>query len=182
MSKLCITKTRAATSLPEQLFAVGCPGLKQASWQPRSAALRSFTFIFVLKHFETSHLPKMLASRLSLLLPRASWLRGCSTTTVGRQQHRQVPTESAVHDPLQAQALKEQCILVDANDQAIGAASKADCHRVHPETKDVKLHRAFSVFLFNSQGEMLVQKRSSHKVKSQGNPLFTWSKISCIRR
>jgi len=29
MSKLCITKTRAATSLPEQLFAVGCPGLKR---------------------------------------------------------------------------------------------------------------------------------------------------------
>ncbi|XP_043656306.1 isopentenyl-diphosphate Delta-isomerase 1 [Drosophila teissieri] len=106
----------------------------------------------------------MLASRLNLLLPRLSWLRGYSTTVVGQQQQRPVPTEFSVHDPLQAHALMEQCILVDANDQAIGASSKADCHRVHPETKDVKLHRAFSVFLFNSQGEMLVQKRSSHKI------------------
>ncbi|KAH8250275.1 hypothetical protein KR026_009776 [Drosophila bipectinata] len=90
-------------------------------------------------------------------------LRNCSTTAVDQQQQRQVPAES-VHDPLQAHALKEQCILVDKDDKAIGSASKADCHRVDPKTKDVRLHRAFSVFLFNSKGEMLVQKRSSHKI------------------
>lgn len=91
-------------------------------------------------------------------------LRNCSTTAVDQQHQRQVPVES-VHDPLQALALKEQCILVDENDKAIGSSSKADCHRVEPKTKNIRLHRAFSVFLFNSQGEMLVQKRSSHKVR-----------------
>ncbi|XP_023301076.2 isopentenyl-diphosphate Delta-isomerase 1 [Lucilia cuprina] len=68
------------------------------------------------------------------------------------------------YDALQEQALKEQCILVDENDKAIGFTTKADCHRVHAETKEVKLHRAFSVFLFNTKGEMLVQRRSEHKI------------------
>lgn len=68
------------------------------------------------------------------------------------------------HDELQKQALKEQCILVNENDEVTGYSTKADCHRVDPKTKEVKLHRAFSVFLFNTKGEMLVQRRSEHKV------------------
>lgn len=59
---------------------------------------------------------------------------------------------------------RENCILVDANDKNLGSASKRDCHKV--EGDDVKLHRAFSVFLFNKSGDMLLQKRSSHKVSS----------------
>jgi isopentenyldiphosphate isomerase len=58
---------------------------------------------------------------------------------------------------------KENCILVDENDKNVGFASKRDCHKVHGN--DIKLHRAFSVFLFNKQGDMLLQKRSNHKVK-----------------
>ncbi|XP_017142864.1 isopentenyl-diphosphate Delta-isomerase 1 [Drosophila miranda] len=102
----------------------------------------------------------MLASRLNHLTSRLQLLRRCSTTP-GRQQ-KEKPV--GLHDPLQANALKEQCIVVDENDRAIGSASKADCHRVHPQTRDVKLHRAFSVFLFNAKGEMLVQRRSVHKI------------------
>ncbi|ALC47901.1 CG5919 [Drosophila busckii] len=101
----------------------------------------------------------MLKARWTLW-PRLQLLRRCSYTSVG--QPREANLE--IHDPLQASALNEKCILVDENDKAIGAASKADCHRVHPETGDVKLHRAFSVFLFNSQGDMLVQRRSVHKI------------------
>lgn len=59
---------------------------------------------------------------------------------------------------------RENCILVDPNDKAIGSASKKDCHRV--EGDSIKLHRAFSVFLFNKSGEMLLQKRSAAKVTS----------------
>lgn len=105
----------------------------------------------------------MLTSRLNFW-PRLQLLRRCSTTSMGQTKE---PTIDTLHDPLQAQALKEQCILVDDNDKAIGAASKADCHRVHTETGHVKLHRAFSVFLFNTKGEMLVQRRSVHKVREQ---------------
>lgn len=57
----------------------------------------------------------------------------------------------------------ENCILVDKNDKNIGSASKRDCHKVDGD--DVRLHRAFSVFLFNKNGDMLLQKRSNHKVK-----------------
>lgn len=57
----------------------------------------------------------------------------------------------------------ENCILVNEMDLPIGYTSKRDCHKVY-DNQNIKLHRAFSVFLFNKQGEMLLQKRSSHKV------------------
>lgn len=59
---------------------------------------------------------------------------------------------------------RENCILVNEQDKNIGFASKRDCHRV--EDNGIKLHRAFSVFLFNKSGEMLLQKRSNHKVST----------------
>lgn len=65
---------------------------------------------------------------------------------------------------LQELALEENCILVDEQDRALGNASKRDCHRVDPGTGNIRLHRAFSVFLFNSRGEMLLQRRSTHKI------------------
>lgn len=64
---------------------------------------------------------------------------------------------------------KENCILVDENDKNIGFASKRDCHKV--DNNRIRLHRAFSVFLFNKNGDMLLQKRSSHKVSLSG--IFT---------
>lgn len=57
----------------------------------------------------------------------------------------------------------ENCILVNENDIPMGQSSKRDCHKVDDQ-QNIKLHRAFSVFLFNKKGEMLMQKRSSHKV------------------
>lgn len=65
---------------------------------------------------------------------------------------------------LQEIALEENCILVDEFDRPLGQSSKRDCHRVNDDGH-IKLHRAFSVFLFNSNGDMLIQKRSSHKVQ-----------------
>jgi hypothetical protein len=67
-------------------------------------------------------------------------------------------------DALPLDFYRENCILVDANDQPIGSASKRDCHKVDGD--DIRLHRAFSVFLFNKDGDMLLQKRSSHKVNN----------------
>lgn len=63
----------------------------------------------------------------------------------------------------------ENCILVDDNDKNIGFASKRDCHKV--DHNGIRLHRAFSVFLFNRDGDMLLQKRSSHKVRLS---LYSW--------
>ncbi|XP_076544722.1 isopentenyl-diphosphate delta isomerase isoform X2 [Osmia lignaria lignaria] len=65
--------------------------------------------------------------------------------------------------PLQQAALEERCILVDALDKPLGKATKRDCHTVNSDGQ-VLLHRAFSVFLFNGKGELLLQKRSANKI------------------
>jgi isopentenyl-diphosphate delta-isomerase len=52
----------------------------------------------------------------------------------------------------------ESLILVDSDDREIGHCSKAECHE-----GDGRLHRAFSVFLFNTQGQLLLQQRSELK-------------------
>lgn len=70
-------------------------------------------------------------------------------------------------DPLQEAALSESCILVNEDDSVIGEASKYDCHRVHSDG-NILLHRAFSVFIFNSKNELLLHKRSNEKVSFPG--------------
>lgn len=52
----------------------------------------------------------------------------------------------------------EELILVDRDDNETGVLSKADCH-----DGDGVLHRAFSLFLFNEAGELLLQQRSAAK-------------------
>jgi isopentenyl-diphosphate delta-isomerase len=64
----------------------------------------------------------------------------------------------------------EPLILVDENDREIGFLSKGECH-----DGDGVLHRAFSLFVFNSDGELLLQKRSDEK---RLWPLY-WSNSCC---
>jgi len=65
--------------------------------------------------------------------------------------------------------MEEQVILVDENDRAYGVAEKMLAHR------EAKLHRAFSIFVTNSQGELLLQKRSKSKYHSGG----LWTNTCC---
>ncbi|XP_050546907.1 isopentenyl-diphosphate Delta-isomerase 1 [Daktulosphaira vitifoliae] len=65
-------------------------------------------------------------------------------------------------NPVQEAALNEKCILVDQNDKECGYASKRDCHKL--VNGEIPLHRAFSVFLFNTKDELLLQQRSSTKI------------------
>ena len=64
----------------------------------------------------------------------------------------------------------EELILVDVKDNEIGYRSKADCHN-----GGGMLHRAFSLFLFNEQGELLLQRRGSGKRLWPGY----WSNSCC---
>lgn len=75
-------------------------------------------------------------------------------------------------DPIQEASLSERCFLVDENDKIIGKATKKECHSVN-KTGDILLHRAFSVFLFNNKGDLLLQKRSSSKVSFLSFILFS---------
>ncbi|MFM7104181.1 MAG: isopentenyl-diphosphate Delta-isomerase [Flavobacteriales bacterium] len=64
---------------------------------------------------------------------------------------------------------EEQVILVDECDIELGCIGKMRAHR------DGLLHRAFSVFLFNDSGEMLLQKRAMAKYHSPG----LWTNTCC---
>ena len=60
--------------------------------------------------------------------------------------------------------LKYMCIMVDSDDYVNGAVSKRACYRFVPETPHGKLHRAFSVFLFDDRDRLLLQQRAAAKV------------------
>jgi len=70
-------------------------------------------------------------------------------------------------DQTQIDLLKEECILLDEDDKKIGSASKKDCHLLENIEKGM-LHRAFSVFLFNTDGKLLLQQRSDAKITYPG--------------
>lgn len=59
---------------------------------------------------------------------------------------------------------KDECILVDENDIIIGHDSKYNSHRFDRTNPNGILHRAFSVFLFNEDGNLLLQRRASDKI------------------
>ena len=64
----------------------------------------------------------------------------------------------------------EELILVDEQDREVGYSTKAGCH-----DRDGLLHRAFSVFVFNREGEVLLQQRAAEK---RLWPLY-WSNSCC---
>ncbi|AZA57986.1 isopentenyl-diphosphate Delta-isomerase [Chryseobacterium shandongense] len=65
--------------------------------------------------------------------------------------------------------MEEFVVLVNPEDQVLGLMEKQQAHL------NSLLHRAFSVFLFNNKGEMLLQKRASGKYHS---PL-KWTNAVC---
>lgn len=60
-------------------------------------------------------------------------------------------------------------ILVDEKDRPVGAMEKMEVHQ------KALLHRAFSIFIFNSKGEMLLHRRAENKYHSGG----LWTNACC---
>ena len=65
--------------------------------------------------------------------------------------------------------MMEHVILVDEKDTQIGIMEKMAAHIVP------RLHRAFSIFIFNSKGELLLQQRALSKYHSPG----LWTNTCC---
>lgn len=63
----------------------------------------------------------------------------------------------------------EYVVLVDERDNDIGVMEKLQAHR------EGRLHRAFSVFIFNDKEELLLQRRALHKYHSAG----LWTNTCC---
>ena len=64
---------------------------------------------------------------------------------------------------------EEKVILVDREDNPIGTMPKMEAH------EKAVLHRAFSVFILNTKGELMLQQRAQHKYHS---PLL-WTNTCC---
>ncbi|KAM8822904.1 isopentenyl-diphosphate Delta-isomerase 1 isoform 1-T2 [Spinachia spinachia] len=113
-------------------------------------------------------------------------------------------------DEKQVRLLSEMCIVIDENDSKIGADTKKNCHLNSNIDKGALifllahtflfsfvvvvnsifslpglLHRAFSVFIFNSEEKLLLQQRSDAKITFPGcftntccsHPLHTDSEL-----
>lgn len=65
--------------------------------------------------------------------------------------------------------IEETVILVDRDDQETGTMEKMEAHL------QGRLHRAFSVFIFNKKGELLLQQRADGKYHSGGK----WTNTCC---
>lgn len=114
-----------------------------------------------------------------------------------RQFTFRMPEVNTEHlDEKQVQLLSEMCILIDQNDQKTGADTKKNCHLNSNIDKGFTLssffsfsvcvfisgcflywelfvlpgllHRAFSVFIFNSEEKLLLQQRSDAKITFPG--------------
>ena len=65
--------------------------------------------------------------------------------------------------------MEEKVILVNENDEQIGLMPKLEAH------EKALLHRAFSVFIFNTENELMLQKRAAHKYHSPS----LWTNTCC---
>jgi len=88
---------------------------------------------------------------------------GRTVTVSGRCQAATGASVSGVPDAF------ETVILVDANDRQIGSSGKLPAH------SDGKLHRAFSILISNTRGELLLQRRAGGKYHFAS----LWSNTCC---
>ena len=63
------------------------------------------------------------------------------------------------YDEVQREMMNENCIIVDENDRIFGQDSKINCH-----IGEGRLHRAFSVLLFDLDNRLLIQQRADEKI------------------
>lgn len=101
----------------------------------------------------------------------------CNTPVMSKlfQGNREFGSLSKLYDPEQVKLMSEQCILIDNEDNCIGPISKRECHDNLRIKNERILHRAFSVFLFNNSGKLLLQQRSAEKITF---PLY-WTNTCC---
>ncbi|KAA8911326.1 isopentenyl-diphosphate delta-isomerase [Sphaerosporella brunnea] len=78
------------------------------------------------------------------------------------------------YDEEQVRLMDEVCIVLDEDDKPIGSASKKICHLMSNIERGL-LHRAFSVFLFDSEKRLLLQQRADEKITFPG----MWTNTCC---
>jgi len=79
------------------------------------------------------------------------------------------PLNAAELEQVARRDASEQLIVVDREDREIGPAGKLEVH------VDGRLHRAFSILVFNTRGELLLQRRADAKYHFANR----WSNTCC---
>jgi len=111
----------------------------------------------------TSVVETVTAANVTTLFPDVS------TRLVGVSPPAAAPSSDINHDLAgydaeQIRLMEELCIVLDANDNAIGSASKKACHLMTNINAGL-LHRAFSCFLFHPKTKkLLLQQRAAEKI------------------
>lgn len=78
------------------------------------------------------------------------------------------------YDEEQIRLMDELCIVLDYDDKPIGAGTKKLCHLMSNINQGL-LHRAFSVFVFNENNQLLLQQRADEKITFPG----MWTNTCC---
>ncbi|XP_061357393.1 isopentenyl-diphosphate Delta-isomerase I [Gastrolobium bilobum] len=147
-----------AATLSQQVFKRGVSVVSTPSSSASAFRSRSFSFL--------------LFSQRSRKNPLTASLSFSSQTAMGETP---VAADSGMDAVQRRLMFEDECILVDENDRVVGHESKYNCHLMEKIESENLLHRAFSVFLFNSKYELLLQQRSATKVTF---PLV-WTNTCC---
>ncbi|CAL4900783.1 unnamed protein product [Urochloa decumbens] len=114
-------------------------------------------------------------SALPRLRGRRSVASAAGGAVMGKAGPGAVDADAGMNTVQRRLMFEDECILVDEQDNVIGHESKYNCHLMEKIEAGHVLHRAFSVFLFNSKYELLLQQRSATKVTF---PLV-WTNTCC---
>ncbi|KAL3520519.1 hypothetical protein ACH5RR_018668 [Cinchona calisaya] len=147
----------------------------------------SSSFSLFKSHYSSSsssslslRLQRTLSATAAAPLPRFSLYSRVSQATLSTSSSSSTAmgdfVADAAMDAVQRRLMfEDECILVDENDRVVGHDTKYNCHLMEKIESENLLHRAFSVFLFNSEYELLLQQRSATKVTF---PLV-WTNTCC---
>lgn len=117
----------------------------------------------------SGHAGHVTSSDIPNIRSKSTWTTAVnmSGATTAAREHGHAGEQTVGLDAQQVALLNEPCILVDEHDRPQGISSKLECHLMK-NINEGMLHRAFSVFLFNSQKKLLLQQRSFAKITFPG--------------
>eukprot|EP00112_Aurelia_sp_Birch-Aquarium-sp1_P003565 Seg140.3 transcript_id=Seg140.3/GoldUCD/mRNA.D3Y31 product="Isopentenyl-diphosphate Delta-isomerase 1" protein_id=Seg140.3/GoldUCD/D3Y31 len=110
-----------------------------------------------------------IISKRGTLFCKAFLKQECVTVRGVKRFSDSVNIDTSVYHKSQVDQLDDKCIVVDKYDRITGLSSKKECHLITKNNPEGILHRAFSVLLFNSNNELLLQQRSMLKITYPGH-------------
>ena len=164
----------SSTADAEQDFAfISAPKTCRRPWAAFSVALvHIFASGALLLYIGCAFAPRLVSKACCLALPadrRATsggeYASDADAMSIPTSTTAALASVLDASDPEQVEMMKERVILLDAFDNVVGSGTKKKTHlNALIDGPSGLLHRAFSVFMFNEEGKLLLQKRADEKV------------------